>query len=100
MNIILDIRSNEFAKAHEHGPAYARVLGFRRESKHLLALIEANSKVPLVTNIKHANRLEPYERHMLEAELRATDIYGLSADRRGKTLCDRQTEYNTPIIYG
>ncbi|MCL2617703.1 MAG: nucleotidyltransferase [Defluviitaleaceae bacterium] len=99
MNIILNTGADEFARAQDRGPAYARVLGFRRASRELLARIEANSTIPLITNVKHASRFEPYARRMLEAELEATDIYALSADKHvGQAHGGREAEYRTPII--
>ena len=99
LNIILDVRKEAFAQAQECGPAYARVLGFRKESQALMSQIKANSKIPLITNVKHSAHLDAYARQMLESELRATDIYALSADKQGQTRLDgRETEYKTPVI--
>ena len=99
LNIILDVRKDMFVKVQEHGPAYARVLGFRKESEALLAYIESKSDIALVTNVKHASRLEPFARQILGLELRSTDVYALSADKQGlQSLEDKSSEYKTPIV--
>ena len=99
LNIILNVRKETFAQAQERGPTYVRVLGFRKESQALMAQIKANSKIPLITNVKHAEHLGAYARQMLESELRVTDIYALSADKQGQTRLDgRAAEYKTPIV--
>ena len=100
LNIILNIRKDTFAKAQETGPVYARILGFRKESQAILTSIEANSDIPMVTNIKNASQLDAYARNMLESELRSTDIYAISADKhRQPRLESREAEYKTPIIF-
>ena len=100
LNIILDVRKNVFVPAHMNGPAYARVLGFRKESQALLGHIAENSRIPLISNLKHLNKLDADVRMFVEMELRATDIYALSTDRTGLShLGGRQVEYMTPIVY-
>ncbi|MCL2852983.1 MAG: nucleotidyltransferase [Defluviitaleaceae bacterium] len=99
LNIILNVRKDTFAMAQKHGPAYVRILGFRKESQALLAYIEANSKIPMITNIKNAKHMDAYTRQSLESELRTTDIYALSADKQGQPRLDgREAEYKTPIV--
>jgi len=100
LNILLDVRKDVFVPAQKNGPSYARVLGFRKESQALLGQIAEHSRIPLVSNLKHLGKFDEHTQKLVEAELRATDIYALSADRAGlSALCGRREEYNTPIVY-
>ena len=100
LNILLDVRKDVFVPAHKHGPAYARVLGFRKESREVLTAIAENSRIPLVSNLKHLPNFDATTQKFLEMELRATDVYALSADRAEDSRLDsRQEEYKTPIVY-
>ncbi|MCL2616780.1 MAG: nucleotidyltransferase [Defluviitaleaceae bacterium] len=99
LNIILNIRKETFARAQQYGPPYARVLGFRRSSQHLLGHIQAHTSIPLITNLKNISGLDAYTQQILEAELTSTDIYALSADKcHLARYTGREAEYKTPVI--
>ena len=55
---------------------YARILGFRSESKHLLKLITENSKIPVVTNVNDFIKKNDLS-SCLQDEIIWTDIYNL-----------------------
>ncbi|MDR1705450.1 MAG: nucleotidyltransferase family protein [Clostridiales bacterium] len=64
-------------------PAYARVLGFRREDAGLLSRIVKQSKIPVVTNLR------PGDNETLRLDLAAEEIYGMgkvNGLRRGMVI--------------
>lgn len=77
MNIILQITKEDFYSFEDHGgPAYVRVLGFRRSSQMLLAKIKKESSLPLVMNVKRDYpNLSPIAKKMIDIEIRCTNIY-------------------------
>jgi len=100
LNILLDVRRDDFVPAQKYGPAYARVLGFRKESQALLGFIAENSRIPFISNLKHLSGFDTLTQKLIETELRTTDIYALSADKEGLSrLKNRREEYKTPIVY-
>ena len=54
-------------------PAYARVLGFRREAQPLLAAIKKSGNLPLITKAADYNRSDP----LFALDLRAQDLWSL-----------------------
>ena len=73
-------------------PAYARVLGFRREDKDILTKISQRAGLPLITNLKHASKLlKNYDKNwdkgqnesiqMLEEDLKAQALFWLGCGR-------------------
>jgi len=100
LNILLDVRKDVFVPAQKNGPSYARILGFRKDSQALLGQIAEKSRIPLVSNLKHLSKFDEHIQKFVEMELRATDIYALSADRTELSrFSGRRQEFNTPIVY-
>ena len=69
MNILLDV-TKDFVREH-HMPAYARVLGCRREAQPLLRAIKDHASIPLVT------KAADYEDPLLMLDIRAQDLWSL-----------------------
>ena len=65
MHMLLELKKEDFKN-----PSYIRVLGFKKESSHLLKQLETNARLPVVVNLKHAPKIP-----MLEKEIQTTDIY-------------------------
>lgn len=77
LHIILSITKEDFNYFNADGYSqYIRVLGFRKQSEHLLTLLHEKAKLPVITNLKYADRLlcESAKR-MLQKEIEATQIY-------------------------
>jgi len=68
-NILLDIPRG-FASENA-GPAYARVLGFRREAAPLLSAIKKSSALPLIT------KAADYDHPLFALDARAQDLWSL-----------------------
>ena len=95
LHIILDITKEDFSEFCTDFPHYIRVLGFRKEWECLFSQIEANTDIPIVTNLKnHINSLSPAGYKLLQKEIAATDIYNLS----GAGVFSKNTEFSESIV--
>ena len=82
--------TRDFAAAHAE-PAYARVLGFRREAAPLLSAIKKSGALPLVT------KAADYEHPLFALDLRAQDLWALGC--ASPALRKSGRDYTTsPII--
>lgn len=81
LHIILGITKEEQQKP----PKYIRLLGFRKDKKHLLSDMVKNSSLPVITNVKENSDL-------LEREILSTDIYNIVNNNK------RGLEYTTPLV--
>lgn len=82
--------TRDFAAAHAE-PAYARVLGFRREAAPLLGAIKKSGALPLVT------KAADYEHPLFALDLRAQDLWALGC--ASPALRKSGRDYTTsPII--
>lgn len=89
MNILLGV-TRGYAAAHSQ-PAYARVLGFKKEAAPLLRTIKENASIPLVT--KTAGFDDP----LFVLDVRAQDLWSLGASSPACRACGR--DYTTsPVI--
>ncbi|MBR2943057.1 MAG: nucleotidyltransferase family protein [Clostridia bacterium] len=88
-NALLGV-TREFA-AQNAQPAYARVLGFRREAAPLLSAIKKNGSLPLVTKVAD------YAYPLLDLDIRAQDVWalGCASPALQKSGCDYTT---SPVI--
>jgi len=79
LGVILGMRKADLA-AYENsgGPAYIRVLGFRRTAKDLLSEITRHAALPVITHGKAMDNLKGTAKHMLAKELEVGDIYRLA----------------------
>ncbi|MGN0377133.1 MAG: nucleotidyltransferase family protein [Suilimivivens sp.] len=80
---------------------YARLLGFRKESKALLSSIKKNSSVPLISKLADATVLLDQESsalQMLKQDILASDIYeAVYSHKYKKRLLNEYKQ--SPIIY-
>jgi len=79
LGIILGIHAHDLA-AYEAagGPAYIRILGFKREASALLSEMTRRAKLPVITYGKAMDSLEGIAAHMLAKEFEVGDIYRLA----------------------
>ena len=90
-NIELDI-FNKYG-----GPQYAKILGFNRNGKELLSIINKKSTIPIILKpAKYKNSCNPLLKKMLEIESISTDIYVLAY--KNKNFKKGGQEFSTPII--
>ncbi len=96
LHILLNITKDDFNLYQKTFPQYIRVLGFREESRILLKYLHYNAKVPVITNLKNANRVLCRQgMQVLEKEIQTTDIYNISLDRPYRP---NSWEYTMPLV--
>lgn len=80
----------EFSK----GPAYIRVLGFRKEHQALLSQLTQKASLPVITNLsRQLAHLPVRAKAMLEDEIRFSAIYSSI-----HPVLQRDCEFRTPLI--
>lgn len=97
LNILLGItHARRQAIGFEEGPAYLRVLGFRRDQAQVLSQLTRSASLPVVTNLpRQLSALPPRTQAMLADEVRFSQIYGAAAAGSG---LDRDMEYRQPLV--
>lgn len=65
----------------ETPPPYARVLAFNERGREILAAAKNKKKIPLGTSLAKLGRLSCSAQRFAELEARATDIYGIAAEK-------------------
>jgi len=79
LGVILGICKADMAAYEEAGgPAYIRVLGFRRRAANLLGEMTSRATLPVVTYGKAMDKLEGFAASMLAKEFEVGDIYRLA----------------------
>lgn len=76
-------------------PPYIRILGFRRQSQHLVSLLHENAGLPVITNLKNTQNLPPKAKQMLNAEIKATELYWLTLKNKGVA---ERPEISAPMV--
>jgi len=93
LHIILDIKKKDVFPYLKTGLPYIRVLGFRKDKTELLTRIAEKASVPLITNIKSAEKslsLNGYS--LLKKEILSSDLYYMN------TTKEINSEYTKPIV--
>ena len=76
LNILLDITQERRAAAgFSDGPAYLRILGFRREKETLLRQLCADAALPVITSLSQLPSLSPSAAQALQDEIFFSDLY-------------------------
>ena len=98
LHILLGIEKEHMALARslDYAP-YARVLGFRRKARPLLAALKEHSSIPLITKLADGTKSLPEDAgRLLELDIRAAEIYnGVS---RGGTGRPAPSELSVPLV--
>ncbi len=95
LNVLLHITTDrkkelDFAA----GPAYIRVLGFRREYQAMLSQLTQQASLPVITNLaRQIEHLPVRAKAMLEDEIRFSKIYATAHPD-----LSQECEYRTPLI--
>lgn len=75
-HILLGITADDMQKYRDEGFCqYARILGFRRDSTHLLSYLKRHSSIPLITKLTQTGRLTDTGLQMLRQDIFAADLY-------------------------
>lgn len=100
LHILLNINKEDMFKYNcNGGPQYIRVLGFKKEAAFLLKEIKNKGSLPLLTNLKDANKsLNPLGISMLNKEITTTDIYYMGQEKYKYTPLSKNIEYTKPIV--
>ncbi len=95
LNILLNITTARKEELnYTAGPAYIRVLGFRREHQALLSQLTRKASLPVITNLaRQIEQLSPRSKTMLEDEIRFSEVYATAHPD-----LNRDCEYRTPLI--
>lgn len=77
IHLLLNIRSASLKSYCENGYTfYARLLGMKKESSHLLKEIEASSRIPVISKLSKANKqLDNLGMQMLSEDIFAANLY-------------------------
>jgi len=84
IHIMTNLTKEDTLSFNNHGPLYARVLGFSKKGKKLLKIIKNNSTLPLITKFAHYLKQTTYIEEeqniflkMLKYDILSTDLYVL-----------------------
>ncbi len=95
LHILLHIRQKEYESFPS--PSYLRILGFRKSAQPLLTALKSNSTLPVITRLADAsNQLPVQAQHLLELDLRATDLYRLALTAKGDSTL--KNDYQQQVI--
>lgn len=79
LHILLSLHKEDFWKFVNNGfVQYAKILGFRKDSRELLKSLKDNCSLPIISNVKDSyGYLDPIQKKMLEDEIKCSDIYNI-----------------------
>jgi predicted nucleotidyltransferase len=92
LHILLGIKQDTLdSLKQEKYPVYLRLLGFRKKSSPLLAVIRENSDTPVISRMSDAFKIEDeHQKRLLDQDVLASDIYHL-------IIPDSKNEYQKPV---
>ncbi|WP_027207391.1 nucleotidyltransferase family protein [Butyrivibrio fibrisolvens] len=92
LHILLGIKQDTLdSLKQEKYPVYLRLLGFRKESSPLLAVIRESSSTPVISRMSDAFKIEDKkQKELLDQDVLASDIYHL-------IIPDPKNEYQKPV---
>ncbi len=93
IHLLLDIKKSDVTPYMDKGLPYIRILGFRKDKENLLKEIIRKAEIPVITNIKSAEKtLSAAALALLNKEKQSSDIYYML------TTKEINTEYTKPIV--
>lgn len=92
LHILLGIKQDTLdTLKQDNYPVYLRLLGFRKESSPLLAVIRESSSTPVISRMSDAFKIEDeQQKRLLDQDVLASDIYHL-------IIPDSKNEYQKPV---
>ncbi|NLP33839.1 MAG: nucleotidyltransferase [Clostridiales bacterium] len=98
LHMLLNIRKGTFDSYNKKGfTPYARILGIKKESSHLLRTIADIGRIPIIRKVSQASKqLDPLAMQMLSEDILATHLYNQAVyERYGTSL---RNEYRRGIV--
>lgn len=92
LHILLGIKQETLdSLKQDNYPVYLRLLGFRKESSHLLAVIRESANTTVISRMSDTFKIEDKkQKELLDQDVLASDIYHL-------IIPDSKNEYQKPI---
>ncbi len=92
LHILLGIKQESLdSLKQDNYPVYLRLLGFRKESSPLLAVIRESSSTPVISRMSDAFKIEDeQQKRLIDQDVLASDIYHL-------IIPDSKNEYQKPV---
>ncbi|MCL5031927.1 MAG: nucleotidyltransferase [Thermotogae bacterium] len=101
--VIFEIEKSFISRSNESGPQYLRLLGFRKQSRHVLRLISDRSSIPLISNlsefksaIQNRNVDIALAQDQLNFDLKVSNLYKLHL-KSNTNIC--KDDFRKPLIY-
>jgi predicted nucleotidyltransferase len=100
IHLLLNIRTQTFDEYNQNGYArYARVLGIKKESSHLLRKIEKSGRIPIITKVSKAeDQLDVLGMRMLSEDLFATHLYNQAVYEKYGTIILNEYKHGICIV--
>lgn len=103
MYVIFEVEKEFISRSNESGPQYLRLLGFRKDSRHILRFISDRASIPLISNLsefKNSIRSRSvdiaFAQEQLDFDLKVSNLYGLHL-KSGEDVC--KADFRKPVIY-
>ena len=92
LHILLGIKQDTLdTLKQDNYPVYLRLLGFRKESSHLLAVIRESANTTVISRMSDSFKIEDeQQKELLDQDVLASDIYHL-------IIPDSKNEYQKPV---
>lgn len=100
IHLLLNIKLEAFQEYNQNNyTAYARVLGVKKESSHLLRKISTIGRIPVITKVSNAeNQLDALGMRMLIEDLFAAHIYNQAVYEKYKTSTANEYKHGVCIL--
>lgn len=99
-HILLGISTEDMIKLRDLSYApYARILGIKKESSHLLRSVSEDDRIPLITKIADAKHLlSPEALRFLQQDITAAELYNQVIYRKYKHRIPSDYFYRFPVL--
>jgi predicted nucleotidyltransferase len=100
VHLLLNIRSEAVTEYTANGYSfYARVLGIKKESSHLLRKIEKNESIPIITKVSKAReQLNPLGMRMLSEDIFASHLFNQAVFQKFGTVIPNEYRHGICIL--
>lgn len=97
-HILLDLKEDDFKTYNKNGYVkYARILGFKKASSHLIRQIVKNEKIAVITKVADAkNSLDDIALKMLQEDIKSSHLYNHVVYHKYHTTL--KDEYTTGVV--
>jgi hypothetical protein len=98
--MILNIQNDNFQQYNQNGYAsYARVLGMKKESSHLLKKITKSGRIPVITKVSKADgQLDYLGKKMFSEDLFAAHLYNQAVYEKYRTSIPNEYQHGVCLI--